>query len=147
MIYALQLFPVIIDMQNCTYFLNFDICIHPWNYCPNQDNKYICLLPQVSLCPFIDSFIHFYFKQLLIFFCHCGLNFQEFYIKQNLSVCTLFVWFLSLHIIILRITHVVKWRRKWQPTPVFLPGESQGRGSLVGCHLWGCRESDTAEAT
>ena len=31
------------------------------------------------------------------------------------------------------------WRRKWQPTPVFLPGESQERGSLVGCHLWGCR--------
>ena len=27
------------------------------------------------------------------------------------------------------------WRRKWQPTSVFLPGESQGRGSLVGCHL------------
>ena len=31
------------------------------------------------------------------------------------------------------------WRRKWQPTPVFLPGESQGRGSLVGCRLWGYR--------
>ena len=31
------------------------------------------------------------------------------------------------------------WRRKWQPTPVFLPGESQGQGSLVGCHLWGHR--------
>ena len=30
------------------------------------------------------------------------------------------------------------WRRKWQPTPVFLPGESQGQGSLVGWHLWGC---------
>ena len=29
------------------------------------------------------------------------------------------------------------WRRKWQPTPVFLPGESQGWGSLVGCRLWG----------
>ena len=28
------------------------------------------------------------------------------------------------------------WRRKWQPTPVFLPGESQGQRSLVGCHLW-----------
>ena len=39
------------------------------------------------------------------------------------------------------------WRRKWQPTPVFLPGESQGRGSLVGCRLWGCTESDTTEAT
>ena len=39
------------------------------------------------------------------------------------------------------------WRRKWQPTPVFLPGESQGRGSLVGCCLWGRTESDTTEAT
>ena len=39
------------------------------------------------------------------------------------------------------------WRRKWQPTPVFLPGESQGQGSLVGCHLWGCTESDTTEVT
>jgi len=39
------------------------------------------------------------------------------------------------------------WRRKWQPTPVSLPGESQGRGSLVGCRLWGRTESDTTEAT
>ena len=39
------------------------------------------------------------------------------------------------------------WRRKWQPTPVFLPGESQGRGSLVGCRLWGLTESYTTEAT
>ena len=39
------------------------------------------------------------------------------------------------------------WRMKWQPTPVFLPGESQGRGSLVGCRLWGHTESDTTEAT
>ena len=41
----------------------------------------------------------------------------------------------------------VHWRRKWQPTPVFLPGESQRWGSLVGCHLWGRTESDTTEAT
>ena len=39
------------------------------------------------------------------------------------------------------------WRRKWQPIPVFLPGESQGQGSLVGCCLWGRTESDTTEAT
>ena len=38
------------------------------------------------------------------------------------------------------------WRRKWQPTPVFLPGESQGLGSLVGYRLWGRTESDTTEA-
>ena len=39
------------------------------------------------------------------------------------------------------------WRRKWQPTPVFLPGESQGRRSLVGCRLWGRTESDTTKVT
>ena len=39
------------------------------------------------------------------------------------------------------------WRRKWQPTPVFLPGESQGWGNLVGCHLWGHTELDMTEAT
>ena len=38
-------------------------------------------------------------------------------------------------------------RRKWQPTPVFLPGESQGQQSLVGYHLWGHTESDMTEAT
>ena len=32
-------------------------------------------------------------------------------------------------------------------TPVFLPGESQRQGSLVGCHLWGCTKSDTTEVT
>ena len=37
--------------------------------------------------------------------------------------------------------------RKWQPTPGLLPGESQGRDSLVGCRLWGPTESDTTDAT
>ena len=35
---------------------------------------------------------------------------------------------------------------EWQPTPVFLPGESQGRRSLVGCRPWGHTESDMTEA-
>ena len=39
------------------------------------------------------------------------------------------------------------WRRKWQPIPVFLPGESQGWGRLMGCRLWGRTESDTTEVT
>ena len=39
------------------------------------------------------------------------------------------------------------WRRKWQPTPVFFPGEFQGRGSLAGCHLWGRTELDKTDAT
>ena len=36
-------------------------------------------------------------------------------------------------------------RRQWHPTPVLLPGESQGQGSLVGCRLWGRTELDTTE--
>ena len=43
--------------------------------------------------------------------------------------------------------HLNIWRRKWQPTPVFLPGESQGQRSLVDCRLQGCTESDTTEVT
>ena len=39
------------------------------------------------------------------------------------------------------------WRRKWQPTPVFLPGESQGWGILLACHLWGRTELDMTEVT
>ena len=42
---------------------------------------------------------------------------------------------------------LMHWRRKWKPTPVLLSGESQGRGNLVGCRLWGRTESDTTEAT
>ena len=47
----------------------------------------------------------------------------------------------------LSIFTFMHWRRKWQPTPVFLPGESQGWGSLMGCRLWGLTESDRIEAT
>jgi len=58
------------------------------------------------------------------FFGKCN-PFITFYILKNVSVFTLDL----------------------RPTPVFLPGESQGRGSLVGCCLWGRTESDTTEAT
>ena len=37
------------------------------------------------------------------------------------------------------------WRKQWQPTPVFLPGESHGQRSLAGYSPWGCTESDTTE--
>ena len=41
----------------------------------------------------------------------------------------------------------IPWRRAWRPSPVFLPGESQGQRSLVGYHPWGRKESDMTEAT
>ena len=37
------------------------------------------------------------------------------------------------------------WRRKWQPTPVLLPGKPHGQWSLVDYSPWGCKESDTTE--
>ena len=47
----------------------------------------------------------------------------------------------------LSLSTFMHWRRKWQPTPMFLPGESQGWGILVGYHLWGHTELDTTEVT
>ena len=41
----------------------------------------------------------------------------------------------------------ISWRREWQPTPIFLPGESHGQRSLAGCSPWGCKELDTTEVT
>ena len=41
----------------------------------------------------------------------------------------------------------IPWRRKWQLTPVFLPGESHGQRSLAGYSPWSCKELDTTEAT
>ena len=41
----------------------------------------------------------------------------------------------------------IPWRRKWQPTPIFLPGESHGQRSLVGYSPWGCKESDRNKYT
>ena len=41
----------------------------------------------------------------------------------------------------------ILWRRAWQPTPVFLPGESHGQRGLVGCSPWGHKELDTTGET
>ena len=39
----------------------------------------------------------------------------------------------------------IPWRKKWQPTPVFLPGKSHGQRSLTGYSPWSCKEVDTTE--
>ena len=53
----------------------------------------------------------------------------------------------SLLLIYFMYGSVSVWRMQWQPTPVFLPGKSHGRRSLVGCCLWCREESDTTEVT
>ena len=45
----------------------------------------------------------------------------------------------------LEVPEILPWRRKWQPTPVLLPGKSHGLGSLVGYSPWGRKELDTTE--
>ena len=69
--------------------------------------------------------------------------------KMNFSKCyrigEQLLIVLSLLLLSLCFRIEVERRRKWQPTPVFLPGESQGRQSLAGCCLWGRTESDTTE--
>ena len=62
--------------------------------------------------------------------CYSGINM----ITDTYAVC--FLWKLEI---------CKDWRRKWQPTPVLLPGESHGERSLVGYSPWGRRESDTTE--
>ena len=72
---------------------------------------------------------------------HCDYNsqFSGLMERTNRTIKT--------HLAKITCAYSFPWRRKWQPTPAFLPGESQGRGSLVGCCLWGCTELDTTEAT
>ena len=76
---------------------------------------------------------------LIQFLFHMIINYMNF---QNM---TYFFWYhlngCVIHLI--NKTSTKDWRRKWQPTPVFLPGESHGRRSLVGCSPWGRTESDT----
>ena len=77
------------------------------------------------------------------------------WIIRNKRTCTInnkykhgaFFFFSSLSTFCFRTSYLHKGRMKWQPNPVFLPGESQGPRSLVGCCLWGCTESDTTEVT
>ena len=43
------------------------------------------------------------------------------------------------------VSYSLPWRRAWQPTPLFLPGEFHEQGSLAGYSPWDCKESDTTE--
>ena len=75
------------------------------------------------------------------------LSWLTWYLQEKKAVkCVILIigtWILALSLetykLNLALTMEGNWRRKWQPTPVLLPGESQGQRSLVGCCLWGHR--------
>ena len=83
-------------------------------------------------------------RTTLAIICILGVKFNSIFRKKLREVTKLNI---SYYLKLLGGAEAAKWRRKWQPTPVFLPGESQGRWSLVGCRLWGCTESDMTEVT
>ena len=65
-------------------------------------------------------------------------------IQSDMTEC-LSLHFTSLHFTINPWVGKIPWSRKWQPTPVFLPGKLHGKRSLEGQHPWSCKESDTSK--
>ena len=82
--------------------------------------------------------------------CLFALFMVSFAVQKTLSVIRSYFFNFCFYFLCIRENYIPKidiiyaniQRRKWQPIPVFLPGESQGRGSLVSCCLWGHTESD-----
>ena len=103
-----------------------------------------------SETPIIRILVHLIFSQrslrlspvlFILFTLFCSSEVISTILSSSSLICS------SASDILLLILSRLFWRRKWQPTPVFLPGESHGRRSLVGCSPWGRTESDTTEAT
>ena len=74
------------------------------------------------------------------------ISWWNYLILLDKCIIYIFLNFFYLFLILLTLKWFAIYTSLLQPTPVFLPGESQGWGSLVGCHLWGRTESDTTEA-
>ena len=90
--------------------------------------NYCSLLRQIIYC----DYMYFSYELITSLFWHF-LSFLIIYIIlnfQNFTKC-----------------QDILWRKRWQPTPVLLPGKSHGQRSLVGCSPWGCEESDTTDTT
>ena len=93
-------------------------------------------------CNYMNVYIYIYMHMCIYFFC---INIYAFYIYM----CRLPWWFSdkdsACHCLRCGFdpwVGKIPWRRKWQPTPVFLPGESHGQRSLGGYSPWGRKESD-----
>ena len=118
---------------------------------------------RVSSSKCTDSVIIYDLNQLWIikFITNCGLMWEKAMETHSSTLAWKFPWteepgglqsLVSLGVghdwaTSLSLFTFMHWKRKWQPTPVFLPGEFKGRGSLVGCRLWGRTQSDTTEVT
>ena len=106
---------------------------------------------------FMEQKILTLMKSNLPFFfmvCDFGVNFRNLLPSlRSHTICPMLPWWLRQWSVCLQCrrpefnpwVRKIPWRRKWQPTPVFLPGKSHGWQSLVGYLPQGCKESDTTE--
>ena len=128
-----------------TYYPTFHILIHSLGNCPPQEKEHESCMREVTG---IKSNLYKYEEYLAMAPHSSTLAWKIPWMEEPgrlQSMGSLRVehgWATSLSLF-----NFMPWRRKWQPTPVFLPGESRGQGSLVGCRRWGCTELDTTEAT
>ena len=90
----------------------------------------VCCSMSSSNCCFLTCIQIFQVAGQVFWYSHLFQNFPQFVVIYTVNL----PW-----------VRKILWRRKWQPTPVFLPGKSHGRRSLVSYCPWGRKESDTTE--
>ena len=130
----------------CIYICKY-IYVIKWS--PKPGRKKNCYREEPSLTPCWNCFFDLFFVAVAVIIIYSGLPQRTLPLCETLySVHRKIIWPCPLaNDCQKKKEQGVRERRHWQPTPVFLPGESQGQRSLVGCRLWGHTESDTTEAT
>ena len=108
------------------------------SFCP-QENLTCKKKKKKSVLKWYRVFKFFFF----LYFLYC----KRFIHLSYVITCIVILSFSYRSVIFSMYVSSVVWRRKWLPSPVFLPGESHEQRSLVGYSLWGCKESDRTEAT
>ena len=107
--------------------------------------KYVCSWTHQPSFLFVhDPTIFFLKSKAPVIFLALLFFFER---REELAITVCVYIYTHIHIYIHIHTYIYIWRRQWQPTPVFLPGEFHGQRSLVGCCPWVCTELDTTEVT
>ena len=107
---------------------------HDWVTTEPYYFVFLCIIIEIGLEKYTGFQLNFLNVSVYFLWCKCQYMLNTIRVGHD--------WATSLSLFTF-----MHWRRKWQPTPWFLLGESQGRWSLVGCCLWGRTESDTTDVT
>ena len=134
---ALRADSLVLSHQSLLIFISY---IH-YIYKLYVFKNFICInYKDIYILLFGFYFLHLLFAPLFYFTCLLFFFLKPFMLFHTVSLLTFLFYSFS-------GCYGIYQSRKWQPTPVFLPGESCGQRSLVGCCPWSCTESDMTEAT